>query len=143
MSEYIETFKGVVYPWHCDQMGHMNVQHYVGMFDQGTFHLLAAGGFRWTHEGPRTQGFADVKHEVLYKAEQVSGSLIVIDGGILRVGNSSLVLYQRMRNTETGEEAATSEITAVYFDLVARKSKPLPDALREGFSKLIVEKEEE
>jgi hypothetical protein len=33
MSEWTESFRGVVYPWHCDHLGHMNVQHYVGMFD--------------------------------------------------------------------------------------------------------------
>lgn len=141
MAGFIETFRGVVYPWHCDQMGHMNVQHYVGMFDQGEFHLMAAAGFRWVEGGKRAEGFADVQHLIQFKAEQRVGSLIVIEGGVLRIGNSSVTLYQRMKNTESGEVAATTEITAVYFDLEARKSRPLPDRLREGFSGLLVEKE--
>ena len=35
------TYKGVVYPWECDQMGHMNVMWYTGKFDQATCSLLA------------------------------------------------------------------------------------------------------
>ena len=29
----ILSYKGTVYPWHCDHMGHMNVMWYAGKFD--------------------------------------------------------------------------------------------------------------
>ena len=29
-SGWVETYRGAVYPWHCDHMGHMNVMWYVG-----------------------------------------------------------------------------------------------------------------
>ena len=45
MSGYVECFRGVVYPWHCDHQGHMTVMHYVGMFDQAFWHLISAIGF--------------------------------------------------------------------------------------------------
>jgi acyl-CoA thioester hydrolase len=28
----IETYRGAIYPWHCDHMGHMNVMWYVGKY---------------------------------------------------------------------------------------------------------------
>ena len=28
------TYRGVVYPWQCDHMGHMNVMWYAGKFDE-------------------------------------------------------------------------------------------------------------
>ena len=28
------TYRGTIYPWHCDHMGHMNIMHYVGKFDE-------------------------------------------------------------------------------------------------------------
>ena len=49
-SQFIEnsklnlTYRGVVYPWHCDHMGHMNVMWYVGKFDEGTWQFMAAIG---------------------------------------------------------------------------------------------------
>ena len=43
-SELIETYRGAVYPWHCDHMGHMNVMWYVGKFDEATWNLFAAMG---------------------------------------------------------------------------------------------------
>jgi len=31
----------IVHPWLCDVMGHMNVRHYIGMFDDASYQLLA------------------------------------------------------------------------------------------------------
>ena len=56
MAESMVTYRGTVYPWHCDHMGHMNVMWYVGKFDEATWHLLAALGLSrdktvlFTHE---------------------------------------------------------------------------------------------
>ena len=44
MSDLMLTYRGAVYPWHCDQMGHMNVMWYVGKFDEATWNLFAAMG---------------------------------------------------------------------------------------------------
>jgi len=43
-SDMLETYRGAVYPWHCDQMGHMNVMWYVGKFDEATWNLFAEMG---------------------------------------------------------------------------------------------------
>ena len=42
MSAMLETYRGAVYPWHCDHMGHMNVMWHVGKFDEATWNLFAA-----------------------------------------------------------------------------------------------------
>ena len=33
MSDLPLTYRGGVYPWHCDHVSHMNVMWYVGKFD--------------------------------------------------------------------------------------------------------------
>ena len=43
-----------------------------------------------------------------------------------------------MRNAETGEIAATCEITGVYMDRQARKSAPFPGAIRTDAASQIV-----
>ena len=30
------TYRGTVYPWQCDHVGHMNIMWYVGKFDEAT-----------------------------------------------------------------------------------------------------------
>jgi acyl-CoA thioester hydrolase len=44
MADMMETYRGVVYPWHCDHMGHMSVMWCVGKFDEATFQLFAMLG---------------------------------------------------------------------------------------------------
>lgn len=51
MKGFIETYRGVVYPWHCGHQGHLNT-----MF----------------------------------------GSLLMIAGGLLRTGNTSITGFYRM-----------------------------------------------
>lgn len=34
------TYKGAVYPWQCDHIGHMNVMWYVGKFDEANWNFL-------------------------------------------------------------------------------------------------------
>ena len=35
------TYKGAVYPWQCDHIGHMNVMWYAGKFDEANWNFLA------------------------------------------------------------------------------------------------------
>ena len=41
MTEALLTYRGTVYPWHCDHVGHMNVMWYVGKFDEATWNLMS------------------------------------------------------------------------------------------------------
>jgi len=139
MSGYIETFRGVVYPWHCDHQGHMNTMHYVGMFDQAFWHHMSALGFTRDYMARCHSGFVDVRDTIEYKAEQGVGSLVVIESGLLKIGNTSMTALHRMRNIETGELAATSEKISVYFDLEARSKTPFPTDLRPNMEANIVD----
>jgi acyl-CoA thioester hydrolase len=142
MTGYIETFRGVVYPWHCDHQGHMTTMHYVGMFDAAFWHLLSAHGFTRAFLAEHNTGFADVSDTIRYLAELPVGSPVVIESGLLKVGNTSAVSFNRMLETETGRLAATSEKATVYFDLEARRKTPLPGHLKAAMEAHLVERED-
>ena len=138
MSGYRETFRGVVYPWHCDHLGHMTVQHYVGMFDQAAWHLLSAIGLGWKATTASNTALVDAKHTIEYRHEQEVGSLIVVESALTRLGTKSITHHHRMANTETGVLAAVSEIVSVYFDMGTRQSLPLPETARATLQGLVV-----
>jgi acyl-CoA thioester hydrolase len=141
MARYLETFRGVVYPWHCDQMGHLNVQHYVGMYDQASVHLFAAFGLSHAHVRETNMGFADVRHVIEYKNELDAGTAVRMESRIAAVGNSSVRHEHRLLDIDSDEVAATFEVVSVYFDLRARKSAPLPQEFRERAVAMIGEGE--
>jgi acyl-CoA thioesterase FadM len=49
MYSAIETYRGVVYPWHIDHVGHMNIQFYTARFDEATWQFLSRLGLSPTH----------------------------------------------------------------------------------------------
>lgn len=131
MYRPIETHRGVVYPWHVDHVGHMNVQFYTARFDEATWQFFGYLGLSpaYLREHGRSAVAADQRTQ--YKREVLAGTLIHVTTELLSLGSSSARFLHRMYDSETSEEVATTELVGVYFDIAARKSAPLPDVVRE------------
>ena len=52
------TYRGTIYPWQCDHVGHMNVMWYVGKFDEATWHLFNSIGLTPTFLRDNHRGMA-------------------------------------------------------------------------------------
>lgn len=131
------TYQGVVYPAQCDAMGHMNVQYYIAAFDQSLWHLMAACGYSPAWITERREGWADRRYEVDFRRELPVGSLFAIKSDVVKVGRTSLTTRQVMTDRADGAVCAELLAVSVYFDLAARKSMALPEAIVAGAAKLI------
>src|SRR5215470_9329381 len=74
-SAFTVTYRGVVYPWHMDHMRHMNVQHYVGMFDQSSWVLMSMLGMDSRYFRENRRGLAALEQNIQYKSELRAGDL--------------------------------------------------------------------
>lgn len=138
MSKPLVTFIGVTHPWMCDRMGHVNVRHYAAMFDDASFQLL--GHIAGQDDNQATEaGWADVRTEIDYRHETKAGSLITIHSHVVKVGRTSVTFEQVMSGTLDGMVHAVSRTTSVRFDLAARASVPLEDAMRKRASALLID----
>jgi acyl-CoA thioester hydrolase len=137
MGESILTYRGTVYPWHCDHMGHMNVMWYVGKFDEATWHLFAAVGLTPTRLVNEALGMAAVEQHIEYKRELRAGELLTIHSSIREVREKVLIFAHEMANQETQELAARTVLTAVCMDTTTRKARPLPADVRERAGSLL------
>src|SRR5262249_17805370 len=126
LSPPLETARSVVYPWHCDHMGHMNVMWYTGKFDEATWHLFAHIGVTPSYLRDHKRGMVAVHQETTYKKELLAGNLIIIHSEILEVREKVVRFYHEMWNAETNELAATTTLTGVHLDTETRKSCPFP-----------------
>ncbi|MBV8070558.1 MAG: acyl-CoA thioesterase [Acidobacteriaceae bacterium] len=131
MAEWIVTYRGAVYPWHCDHMGHMNVMWYVGKFDEATWQLLAAIGLSPARLRNEKIGMVAVEQHLEYKRELLAGDLLTIRSSIKDVRDKAIVLLHEMINQETQELAARTVLTGVCTDTTTRKARPLPADVRE------------
>lgn len=124
MDELPITHRGAVMPWECDFMGHMNVIYYMAKFDQATWPLLASIGFTVDFMKDHDAGVGAVRYDTRYFKELRSGATLTVRSRILEVRDKVIRYCHEMTADQTGELAATAEVTAVHMDTVKRKSRP-------------------
>ena len=129
MGEMFETYRGAVYPWHCDHMDHMNVMWYVGKFDEGTWNFMARLGATPAYMRDNRRAMAAVDQRIAYQRELVAGDIVVVRSGMLEVKDKTLRFVHEMRNADSGEVAAVTQLIGIHLDAVARKSCSLPEAI--------------
>jgi len=81
----IETYRGAIYPWHCDHMGHMNVMWYVGKFDEATWTLFATIGITAAFLKASSRGMAAVQQNITYKRALHAGETVIVRSTFLEV----------------------------------------------------------
>jgi acyl-CoA thioester hydrolase len=122
----IETYRGVVYPWHCDQMGHMNVMWYVGKFDEATWNLFAEVGITTRFLKETAAGWQRCSRTSPTSASCSPADTIAVRSALLEVRDKVARFVHEMRNAHTGEISAICVLTGVSMDSQTRKSTPFP-----------------
>jgi acyl-CoA thioester hydrolase len=125
------TYRGAVYPWHCDHVGHMNVMWYVGKFDEATWNFFAGLGLTPAYLRDAGRGMAAVQQNITYRRELLAGDVVEVSTSLREIGNRSIRFVHEMRDAVTGEVAAVCELTGVHLDRQARKSVAFTDAIRD------------
>ncbi len=139
MADSILTYRGTIYPWHCDHMGHMNVMWYVGKFDEATWHLLASVGATAARMRQEGIGMVAVEQRIEYKRELLAGDLITIESFVQEAREKAILFVHEMFNQETQELAARTFLTGVCIDIRTRKARPIPADLWERIVKAFPE----
>jgi acyl-CoA thioester hydrolase len=131
------TYRGVVYPWHCDHMGHMNVMWYAGKFDEATWQVFAALGLTAQFLRANGRGMAAVEQTTTYKRELMPGDVVSVRSSVLEIKDKAIRFAHEMRNDTTGEVAATTVITGVHLDTTVRRACAFSDSVREKAAGLV------
>ena len=121
------TYRGTVYPWHCDHMGHMNVMWYVGKFDEATWQLFSAIGITPDYLRTSGLGMAAVDQRISYRREVRAGDVVLVRSAVLEARSKVIRFCHQMENAATGETAALTVITGVHIDTGMRRSCEIPE----------------
>jgi acyl-CoA thioester hydrolase len=106
-DEPVETYRGAVYPWHCDHMCHMIVMWYVGKFDEATWHLFRMVGLSSAWLKANGRGMAAVEQRIAYQRELHAGT-VVVRTTVLEVREKVLRFAHQMVDAETDAVSATT-----------------------------------
>jgi len=130
MADLVETYRGTVYPWHCDHMGHMNVMWYVGKFDEATWQLFTMLGLSpgWLRDNRR--GMVALDQRIAYQRELHAGDTVVVRSAVLEVRDKVIRFAHQMFDVASGELCAVTQLVGGHLDTDLRKTTPLPEEVR-------------
>ena len=122
MAEPLLTYRGTVYPWHCDHVGHMNIMWYAGKFDEATWQFFNALGLTPSFLRTAKRGMAAVDQHISYIQELHAGDVVTVRTTLLEFKEKSIRFVHEMTHDETNEVVARTTLKAVHLDTEARKS---------------------
>ena len=136
MPLFIETYRGTVGPTDCDDLGHMNVQHYFAAVSNGMFAIMSRLGLTPEEIQRRQMSFAVVHAETDFHRELHSGDVMLLESTVLKLGDKSATFQHRLRNLSTDSVAMTTDFKCVLLDLRKREAIPIPDDIRAAAAEL-------
>ena len=129
MAKSLLTYRGTVYPWHCDHVGHMNVMWYVGKFDEATWQFFNALGLTPSFLRTAKRGMAAVDQHISYIQELHAGDVVTVRTTLLEFKEKSIRFVHEMTHDETNEVVARTTLKAVHLDTERRKSCAFAEAI--------------
>ncbi len=139
MAGWVDLYRTIVMPAHCDHYGHMNVRHYAAFFDDAGWHMLTLAGISLTDVRARGLGTVVATLTIDFHREIEAGQLALIRGAITRVGAKSFTHEMRLYEVDSMTHCATQKTVEVCFDTAARKSVPFPEDVRAKLAALVIE----
>lgn len=125
------TYRGTVYPWHCDHVGHMNVMWYVGKFDEATWNLLARLGLTSTYLREQRRGMVAVDQHLQYRRELLAGDVLTVRSQVLELHARKIRFRHRMFAGDDADAAAVTTLVGVHIDADSRTACPFPESVFE------------
>lgn len=122
----VDTYRGAVYPWECDQNGHLNVHRYVAKFDEANWLMFAHLGIDRKLRIEQNRSMMGLSQNITYKRELFPGDVIGVRSRLIEMTEKRVRFLHTMYDYLSAETVAEMEVVAVHVDLTTRKSQPFP-----------------
>jgi acyl-CoA thioester hydrolase len=120
----VEIWRGGVNTWDCDEMGHMNVRHYVVRAQEGLIGMAAELGLAHAFSPGANATLLVKEHHIRFLREAHAGAPLHMLGGVIEMGESDARILQLLIHPASGELAATFQTTVVHA--TPREGLPFP-----------------
>ncbi|HKM72128.1 MAG TPA: thioesterase family protein [Stellaceae bacterium] len=135
---FLPTARDRVKPMDIDPVGNFGLAAFVQRFTAGCVQALAAIGVTTTYVQAERRGYSTFELALQVTAYPRLGSPVLVETGIVHLGNSSIRLLHRMCSPADGSEFARLGQFGVQLDLDTRRPAGLPEALRSAAERLLV-----
>lgn len=111
-----------------DAMGHMNVRHYLALFDDAAWKFFATLGLDDAYYATQHGAFA-LQQFISYRAEVLAGEQVAIYARLVGRSRRKVHYMLFMLNDSRDNLAATLEEIGAHADLTLRRTAPFPPHL--------------
>lgn len=128
----------VVLEQHLDAMGHMNIRHYLGFFDDAGWKFFAEHfGLTLDYYRQHQVGMFALKQFLHYIAEVRLGDVVDIYGRIINRTTKRVHFMMFMVNREKAVLSAIFESLGSFADLTTRRTAPFRDDIAQKIDALL------
>jgi acyl-CoA thioesterase FadM len=138
IEQFIPTVRDRIKPMDLDSGGRLALSAFVHRFTAGSIQALAAIGATSSYMKTERRGYSTFELALRVTASPRSGSPVLVQTGIVHLGNSSIRFLHRMCDPATGAEYARLGQFGVQLDLDTRRPAALPEHLRAAAARLVV-----
>ncbi len=122
----IDCYRGFVNTWECDEIGHLNVQFYIGKLHEGLMVLRGRLGLTPAREQAEGVSLRARSDHIRYLAERMAGDGIGWRIGVLEARPNELQLYADMWASGEAMPAAAVRIRLHAIDTQTGAQRPVP-----------------
>lgn len=131
LEGFHDTARDTVKPSELDVLGQGALSAYILRFSAANGHAIAAFGMTPHYMRTERRGFSTFEFQLALDGVLRPGDPVRVRSALLHVGNSSMRMLHVMTSEPSGKHLATLEQLGVHLDWDARRSTPLPDAIRD------------
>ena len=122
-----------------DQNGHMNIRHYLGLYDEAGFSFFSAIGVDLTYFSERKLGIFDLEHHLWYLDECHAGDQVAVHGRLVARSPKRLHGVWFLVNETRGTLSNVFEFVSSHADLASRRTAPFPDDVAGALDAMVTE----
>jgi acyl-CoA thioesterase FadM len=134
---FITTVRDRVKPLDLDPDGSLALAAFVHRFTAACVQALAAIGATADYLHTERRGYSTFELALRITRSPQLGSAVLVETGIMHLGNSSIRFLHRMTDPTDGGELALLSQFGVQLDLDTRRPAPLPEPLRSAATRLV------
>ena len=138
IEQFIPTVRDRIKPIDLNSGGRLALSAVVHHFTAGSIQALAAIGATSSYMKTERRGYSTFELGLRVTGSPQSGDPVLVETGIVHLGNSSIRFFHRMCEPATGAEYARLGQFGVQLDLDTRRPAALPERLRAAAARLLV-----
>jgi acyl-CoA thioester hydrolase len=120
-----------------DQNGHVNIQHYMTLYDKAGWPMVGQLGLTESYFKDRRCGLFELEHHIRYLAELHVGDLVSIHTRMLERNEKRFHGMMFVANRTRAQVASTLEFLTSGADLESRKTSPFPPDIADALDRQI------